>query len=60
MSLPSIQLLHHMLSKILPGQDFKSQGHYSNGKVQIKVTPRRYTPTPTRFSNSLSLQQGQR
>ena len=27
-SLPSINLLHLMVSEILPGQNFKGQGHY--------------------------------
>ena len=46
MSLPSINFLHLTVSEIQPGQDFQTQGHYGKVKGQIKVTPRRYTPTP--------------
>ena len=34
MSLPSINFLHLTVSEILPGQDFKGQGHY--GKVKSR------------------------
>ena len=37
--LPNINLLHLMVSEILPGQNFKGQGHYGKIKIQIKVTP---------------------
>ena len=39
MSLPSINLLHLMVSEIQPRQDFIGQGHYSKVIDQIKVTP---------------------
>ena len=35
MSLPSINFLHLIVSKMQPGQDFKGQGHYGEAKVQI-------------------------
>ena len=39
MSLPTINFLDFTVSEILPGQNFKGQGHYSKVKCQIKVTP---------------------
>ena len=45
MSLPSINLLHLMVSEILPGQIFKGQGHYGRIKSQIKVILLHCTPT---------------
>ena len=39
MSLPTIKFLHFTVSEILPGQNFKGQGHYGKVKCQIKVTP---------------------
>ena len=38
MSLPNINFLHCTVSEILPGQNFKGQGHYGKVKCQIKVT----------------------
>ena len=35
-----------MVSEMQPGQDFQTQAHYRNVKVQIKVTPRHCTPSP--------------
>ena len=46
MSLLSINFLYLTVSEIYPGQDFIGQGHYSKVKGQIKVMPRRCTPTP--------------
>ena len=34
-----------MVSEILPGQNFKGQGHYGKIKSQIKVTSRHCKPT---------------
>ena len=42
MSLPTINFLHFTVSEILPGQNFKGQGHYSKVKCQIKATPSPY------------------
>ena len=39
MSLPTINFLHFTVSEILPGLNFKGQGHYGEVKGQIKVTP---------------------
>ena len=46
MSLLSINFLQITLSEIKPVQDCIGQGHYSKVKGEIKVTPRRCTPTP--------------
>ena len=45
-SLPNINFLRLKVSKILPRQDFKAQGHYNKAKDQIKVTTRCCTYTP--------------
>ena len=39
MFLPTINFLHFTVLEILPGQNFKGQGHYGKVKCQIKVTP---------------------
>ena len=36
-SLPTINLLHLMVSEILPRQDFIGQGHYGKGQGQTKM-----------------------
>ena len=45
MSLPSINFLHLMVSKISPGQYLIGQGHYSKVKGQLRVTQCCCTPT---------------
>ena len=60
MSLPTINFLHFTVSEILPGQNFKGQGHYGMVKCQIKVTPWHCIPTtpnqcPYQVSTSYTL-----
>ena len=45
MSLPRINLLHLMVSEVLPRQNFKGQGLFCKIKSQIKVTSLYCTPT---------------
>ena len=50
MSLSRINFIHLMVSEILPGQNFKCQGHFGTIKSQIKVTSWCYTPNPQPMS----------
>ena len=63
MSLPSINFLHLMISEILPGQDFQTQGHYSKVKSRsdhdiahlhpLTNVPTKYQlPTPYSFRDT--------